>query len=80
MSTAFIISKANAKFSKEKAEVIFLQFQDGSIQLCKVDTRRVSSDAAQDINTLIKLGKGNQRLTFDAFHRLMLEIEVGTGY
>ncbi|KAG0558316.1 hypothetical protein KC19_10G018400 [Ceratodon purpureus] len=49
--------------------------KDGFIQLSKVDTRRVSADAAQDINSLIKSGKGNDRLTFDTFHCLMHEIE-----
>lgn len=73
-----IAIKTNNKFSKERTEIAFSQFQDGYIQLCKVDARRVSFDAAEDIKTLIKMGKGKERLSFDAFHMLMHEVEVCT--
>lgn len=58
-----------------------MHIQDGFIQLSKVDTRRVSFDAAVDIKKLIQMGKGDDRLNYDAFHKLMHDVEVqGTSF
>lgn len=48
---------------------------DGYLQLSKVDAKTVSWSAAEDIETLIKMGKGNELLSYDSFVALMQEVE-----
>lgn len=46
------------------------------MELATADLSRVSDDVANDIQEIIKKGKGEGRISLDQFERLMHEIEV----